>query len=325
MFLERRKVENEDGTITEEPSVWDNYTNSYEGTGYGPYGLMEEENAPEVKERKRQEAENKISGGKDNMINATVDVSKGETVDSGGNVIDTNNDTGIHDISDDWTAWNGANGNKYNSIGEFMFDGSMEDWMDMVQDPTMSYYYQDMFDGDVFNENTFNDWWTDSKSKGIEDYYSPTGGVDETEKLIGGDFDAYDSMLDYAISNKGLTALSDGFNSLDTDSLKKALAYKHIANAATKALADGSTLDFGRMFSLNDINRFLGDDYYEVGSLMSPGFKSAAEAGFDNVDPSIIRADNEYNDGNVYLPIAGALDNILAALGDGYGVRRKTS
>lgn len=263
-----------------------------------------EDKAKAVDQQPPAEA-NGIEGAIDNVANGSKDLSN-------------------RDFSDDFADYMNRSGLGMNT-GQFMFEGDMDQWRNFISDEIIRDYYSDMFnpDGTLDNEK-FENWYTDSKAKTWNDVMTPDGAYYNADNILGSDYDTITDIFGYLYDtddNFGYDNLqrNSGVSQDDRQAVIDALAYEYMANEATKAMSDGYQGNFAQRFSVDDINRFLKNDAFEIGSRTDNSYLPAGDDYFNNPDANILMT-NAYNE---YIPVQGAIDNILAALGQGYGAKKR--
>lgn len=233
------------------------------------------------------------------------------------------------DFSDDYAAYMSNAGLGYSDAGDFMFNGTIDDWRNFVQGEMIRDWYEDLFDANGnLDENAFTNWFNENKKRTANDLYDMSDGSYST--FAGGDYDTFMDIAGYLYDNNNEFGYSNAAGDFapdqdDRQAVLDALAYEYGANAATRALADGYDGDFAQQFKVGDMNRFIGNDDFEIGAIMD-GYESADDLGRTNVSPNILMTGAfDYNDGSGrILPVQGAIDNILAAYGQGYGAKKRS-
>lgn len=212
-------------------------------------------------------------------------------------------------------------------MGDFMLNGTIDEWRDFVQ--ALPDFYQGLYDVEGnFDDGAFTDWYNDSKSKSYSDLFSlGEDGLYSAGQALGSDYDTFKDVIGYLYDTNGKIGYGNfagDFSADERQSVIDALAYEFIANEATRALDNDLNNDFAARFDVNDVNRFLGLDDWEIGSTLD-GFRTPDEIGkFNNpMDSRIMETSWISEDGSKQLPVSNAIDNILAAYGQGYGARER--
>lgn len=268
--------------------------------------------------------------GKNDQSDAS---STGEAISNVANGVPSRDNLDGRDFSDDFNTWLAASGLGYGGAGDFMFNGTRDEWRDFVQNEAIRDYYSDLYDanGD-FSDELFDAYWLENKPKTYNDMFTIADG-DATysgSDFIGGDYDTFEDVIRYLYDNDGLNYYGNSAGDYqvtdqdDRQTFLDALAQEYMVNAATRALASGDLDSFRQSFSTGDINRFMKNDDYEVGSILD-GYQTAEELGRQNVDPyAMFSGAYAYDDGSGrVIPVQG-LDNVLAALGEGYGAKKRS-
>lgn len=211
-------------------------------------------------------------------------------------------------------------------MGDFMLNGTIDEWREFVQ--ALPDFYQGLYDVEGnFDDGAFTDWYNDSKSKSYSDLFSlGEDGLYSAGQALGSDYDTFQDVIGYLYDNNpnmGYGNFYGDFDASDRQSVIDALAYEFIANEATRSLDNDLDNSFAARFDVNDVNRFLGKDSFEIGSVLD-GYQSAEDLGRTNVlGPEILQTQAyDYGDGRA-IPVQNAIDNILAAYGQGYGARER--
>lgn len=277
-------------------------------------------------------------GGSNASGPSPVGGSAGGTEEAIGNVANgvTFKSLDNRDFSDEFNDWLANKGLDYSGIGQFMVEGTYNDWMQMVQDETLRDWYQGLYSpAGEFSTNNFDDMFYGGRSKSFNDVFNSDGAYYNASDYTGYDYDTVTDLIKYVIgSNQGADARSysnkaENYTVLpdDIQGIIDAYAYDFLANETARALSSGYEGDFSSKFTLDDINRFMNLDDWEIGAIGEEGFQTADELGRNNPNMYITSTPAWYADesNTEGVPVQGLIDNVLTLLGDQYGARTKSS
>lgn len=238
------------------------------------------------------------------------------------------------DVSDAALDYFARTGLDYN-IADFIFDGSEDEWKQMVQDEVMKKWYLDkVYDEEGnFSDELWDAYWAASKAKTFEDSFN--------NYSMGSDADIIRDILRYANERGGYMATSyDNVDdelaamlvSLQSDPEKAvdAMAAYYMAGLAQEHAKEGMTLDW----DIDDVNKMMAlDPSWEVG-YVSEGYHAKPQQGefFGNYDPEAedilysdpwIEYDEEGNPTGNFMPVNKIWDAIFYVLPDEYGYGKR--
>lgn len=241
------------------------------------------------------------------VLNDDGSISLGDTL------FDSDNIYGL-DFSNDFDRYSKEYLNS-KQISNMVFDGSEEEWKDMLSNPYMKNWYMDegiYDDNGNLDNKLFHEWFNKSRGTSVDDVLDSRSGTNMSEDWFGTDGDALDNIYSYLSRGNYAWSPSDRFineyfgggmtnedvvdwlqNTVyqDPDMLKGIFEANHLVNAG---LISDDYDNFKAKYDVDDFNKLAGQSGY---TLVSTDAQDAGDYwNENNVDQYLNYNDEDYDD-----------------------------